>query len=145
MSEPIDMGRRVLGRRMIREGLAFLDELRGKPATQEQALLDIGALSFEALREVGARLSPGVTVAIRDGHLCAERPDEGLDLGVVLELGTVEMVAFNLFDGRHTLGAVAATVASANSCEAEAANECVRALFVRLVRQGVCIPAAVQA
>jgi hypothetical protein len=142
--ERSDGSRRDFARRFFADARRVLGELRleSKPIRR---LHDIAGMSFEQLRELGAIVSPGIALEVRDGVLHSVRaaPAGACDPGRVMECSPANMTAFNLFDGRHPLGEIAATLAERMSWDALQAEAHVRALFVELVRQGVCVPSAV--
>jgi len=129
-------GRRQFFRHFAVEALAFIDECRGRPQLR---LDELDQLPRPALESIIPVVREDLEV-IREGHMMVARSRRTDDPATPLfPIASDDGEVLDLFDGRRTLGEVAASLES--PADLEARWERCRDLFLRLARMCVCVPA----
>jgi hypothetical protein len=130
------MRRRRFFRQFAGEGIAFLEELSGKPQLRLSGLSD---LPDEPLFTLKPAFLPGVTVFAEGTRMLGRRSGgDPVDLYGLDDPGTFVL---SRFDGWSPLGEIAAELESARSWSAASARSLAREVFLRLVADGFCAPA----
>ena len=129
-------GRRGFFRLFAREGVAALDELRGRPQLR---LADLPQLPDATLAQLAPAILEGVTVIPGDQQVSA-RPPASEKAIVLFPRDPVPVFIFNRFDGRTTLGEISQELSADRQWTEGQSFAAVKALFLRLVRLRVCVP-----
>jgi hypothetical protein len=121
---------------LAREGVAWFDEARGRP---QMRLSDLPELPPEALAELVPQILPGVAILPTDTEVRARRPGE-TETVALFQLEDTNLLIFNRFDGRATLGETVEAVSVATGLDRQETLARVRSLFLRVVGLRVCVP-----
>ncbi len=136
---PAPPRRRLFAKQALGQALSFIDEARGQP---QRSLSDLGTLPPEKLaRLAGAVRSDVELVASAETISAVTRaPDGSPQTHPGMQRTDANMAVFNRLNGQRTLDEIAEQVAQELGWERERALAHVSALFVSLVRDGICLP-----
>lgn len=133
---PFKVSRRQFWRALLQEVAVTYDSLKGRPG---YALSGLGNLSDQQLARVKPILHPDCETFVEQGYVWSRCKQTE----VTLKLFPTEpenMVALELFDGRHDLGEVGEQLAQEMGWERATGFAHARELFLALVSQLVCVP-----
>jgi hypothetical protein len=130
-------GRRGFFRLFARESVVALDELRGRPQLR---LADLPQLPDATLEQIAPAILEGVTVIPEEQRITA-RPPACQQAIVLFARDPVPVFIFNRFNGRSTLAQISKELSAQQQWPQEQSFAAVKALFFRLVRLRVCVPA----
>jgi len=130
--------RRTAFRAILQEAAAIGRALKGTPTCR---ITELGSLPDEKLAQVKPAVNPSFEINLAQGCVWAkykpkERPPQKL-----FAMGEKEhLLAFNMFNGTHTLGEIGHHLAQEMAWEDEQAFARLRDFFLSLVKRGVCVP-----
>jgi hypothetical protein len=133
---PFTCNRRGFWRALFNEALVLTDSLKGTPPFN---LSELGSLPDEQLAQIKPIISPDYRIFVEQRHVCAR----GKKTGVVLKLFPIQkqnLVVFNLFDGKHTMGQIGERVSEEMDWDEVQGFAHARNIFLSLVRRFVCAP-----
>jgi hypothetical protein len=128
--------RRTFFRALFQEAIIIRGSLKGG---QGGRLSELGSLPDEQLARVRPILTPEYETFVDQGHVWGRNKTTK----AVLKLFPAEqenLVAFNMFDGQHTLGEIGRRLAQEMGWDEAAAFAHARDLFLSLVGPMVCVP-----
>jgi hypothetical protein len=128
--------RRSLFLALAREAQVLAGTLRGG---QGFSLANLVRLPDEQLARLIPAVSPACTIVVGDDAVWAERAGSG-EAVRLFSLEVENTAAFNLFNGENTLGDAATLLAEQLAWDRPRAFAHLRALFLSLARQMVCLP-----
>jgi hypothetical protein len=129
--------RRLFFRQFLGQTVASIEEVAGRP---QISLAQLPTLPDDDLGRLMPGLRDDVRVEVQDARVQAWRADRAAAV-TLFEAGDAEAVRlFNRFDGHTTLDDIARALALEEGGSAGAAFARARALFLRLVELGVCVP-----
>ena len=128
--------RRSFFRSLLGETTALYDEVRGKP---QRRLADIFELPDETLAQMKPMMLPDFEFIDEERRLSAKRRDTEAML-VLFEKDAAQVFLFNQFNGHTPIAEAATRLADQHGGSNAAAFVQAKALFLRLVRLGVCVP-----
>lgn len=129
--------RRNFWRALLQEGFVILSSFKGRLAYQ---LSELGSLPDDQLAQVRPIVNPDHEIFVDQGHVWSRcKKTEA-----TLKLFSTEkenLVAFDLFDGRHTLGEIGERLSQEMDWDEVRGFAHVRDLLLSLVSRLVCVPA----
>lgn len=129
--------RRMVFRILTGEGLAVLDEWRGRPQYRSN---DLAGYPSERLARIVPRITPGVVVEADDDGVHARRGERG-DRLCLFPHSPENRFIFNHINGRNPISRIALELSKEFAEDEGAAFDRVRRLFLSLAAQEVCSPA----
>lgn len=130
-------GRRTFLRWLAKEGVALVEEARGRPQLQ---LGDLAGLPDEKLALIVPVIAPGIGIDVTEYQVTAARGEQDARI-VLFDCAPETVFIFNQFDGTTSIAQAATELSTAMSLSAEESFTLTRDLFLHLARLGVCVPA----
>lgn len=124
---------------LVREAMVTLGMFRGRPGFR---LSDLGSLPEDRLASIRPIVNPGFEIRTEDRTVVAQNKQTGAVVKLFSTDDVEALGAFNLFDGRHTLGEVGEQLAEEPAWKGGAAEafSFARDLFLSLAGKLVCVP-----
>lgn len=133
---PFTCSRRGFWRALLNEALVLSDSLRGTPPFK---LSELGGLSDNQLAQIKPIISPDYRIFVEQGRVCGREKRTGLVLKL-FSIAKQNLLAFNLFDGKHKLGEIGERVSQEMDWDEAKGFAHTRGLFLSLVSRLVCVP-----
>ena len=121
---------------LLRELVVTASAARGRPTW---SLSELGSLPDEQIVKVRPVMNPEYEIVVDQDHVWSWHKKTGVATQL-FAMGKENLVAFNLFNGEHTLGEVARQIAQEMEWDEAASLAHVRELFLLLVSHLVCLP-----
>lgn len=102
-------------------------------------LVDLGRLDDAALAGLIPQVLPETHIQVLDGWVWAQPPDDA-EARRLFQICTPALQAFNLLNGRRTLDEAGRLLTAELGCSETEGWRTVKALFLSLVEQRVCVP-----
>ena len=128
--------RRQFWRALLQEGFVILGSFKGRLAYQ---LSELGSLPDDQLAQVRPIMNPDHEIFVDQGHVWSRCKKTEATLKL-FPTEKENLVAFNLFDGRHTLGEISERLSQEMGWDEARGLDHVRDLFLSLVSRLVCVP-----
>jgi hypothetical protein len=133
---PLTCSRRQFWRVLLQEGFIILGSLKGGQGCR---LSELGSLPDDQLAQVRPIVNPDHETFVDQGHIWSKckKTETALKL---FRAEKDNLVAFNLFDGKHTLGEIGKRLSQEMDWDEARGFAHVRDLFLSLVSRLVCVP-----
>jgi hypothetical protein len=133
---PFTCSRRDFWRALLQEVFVISGSLKGR---QGYRLSELGSLPDDQLAQVRPIMNPDHEIFVDQGHVWSkcEKTETTLKLFPVEK---ENLAAFDLFDGRHTLGEISERLSQEMGWGEARGFAHVRDLFLSLVSRLVCVP-----
>lgn len=128
--------RRKVFRILAGEGLALLDEWRGRPQYRSN---DLAECPSELLARIVPRIEPGIFVDADENGVYARKGEQG-DLVYLFVQSPENRFIFNRINGRNPIARITAELSQEFAEDESTSFERVRGLFLSLAALGVCSP-----
>jgi hypothetical protein len=128
--------RRHFWRFLLNEAFVVIDSFNGQEGFR---LADLDSLPDDQLAGLKPIINPDYKIFVDQGYVCGRSKK----IEITLKLFPIKkenLTAFNLFDGKHSLGQVAEHLAAELGWDKARAFAHARELFLSLVNRLVCIP-----
>jgi hypothetical protein len=122
---------------LLRETIVTLGMLRGGEGGR---LSELENLPDEQLARIKPMVNPAFEIEVEAEHVLGRYKETGVAVSLFAVDETATLTAFNLFDGRHTLGEAGARLADQMNWDRDAGFAYARDLFLQLVENLVCVP-----
>ncbi len=122
---------------LLREAVVALGMLRGGEGGR---LSELASLPDEQLAKIKPLLNPAYEIQVEDEQVLARHKDTGLTVPMFATDEREALMAFDLFDGQHTIEQAGALLSGHMEWDKEAGFAYARDLFLRLVEDVVCVP-----
>ena len=130
--------RRQFFRALFQEAAVVRASLQGKPGYR---LSELGSLPDRQLAQLKPIVNRDYEIFVEKGHVWARyRIQEQSPIKLFSVDERASLVAFNLFDGRHSLGEIGRHLAQEMEWEGDRAFAHARDMFLSLVEPMVCLP-----
>ena len=129
--------RRNLWRALLQEAFVTQDALRGQPGFR---LSELGSLPDEQLAQIRPIVNPEYEIFVEEGYVCS-RYKKTKATQKLFPLKRENVVAFDLFNGQHSLAEVGARLAQEMGWDEARGFAHARDLFLSLVERLACVPA----
>jgi len=129
--------RRQFWRALLQELFVVSGSARGG---QGAALANLGSLPTAQLAQMHPKVNPDCRISTEDDNVWAQSEKTGAR-GKLFAATRENLLAFNRFDGQHTIGEIGRLVAAELGWTEDRAFALVRDLFLSLASRAVCVPA----
>ena len=123
---------------LLQELFVMAGSLKGGWAGE---LASLGNLPEDQLARIRPIVNPQCEIFIDQDHVCSRPRNKKTQAALKLfSMEKENLVAFNLFDGQHTLGEIGRRLSQEMGWEETAGFNHARALFLALAARMVCLP-----
>jgi len=129
--------RRSFFRHLVAEAVSLVEEVRGRP---QMRLSELDQVPDEIVRQMVPVFNKRCSYFIENNRVLLKHKKTGI-YQEIYRLDSKEQYMIQYFDGQHTLEAIGRRVANEFGVDEETAYQQVKALFIFLAKQFVCIPA----
>jgi hypothetical protein len=129
-------GRRRFFRLFERESMVLLDEMRGRP---QRRMSDIPQLPEAQVAQLVPAVCRGVDILVDRQCVFARLPGSQNAMAL-FPTEPVNLFIFNRLNGRMSIGQISEELSESMGWTVEQSFRAVRAMFLRLVESGVCMP-----
>jgi hypothetical protein len=133
---PFTCSRRQFWRALLQEGFVILGSFKGGLAYQ---LSELGSLPDDQLAQVRPVVNSDHEIFVDQGYVWSKCKKTEATLKL-FPMEKENLVAFDLFDGRHTLGEIGERLSQEMDWDEARGFAHVRDLFLSLVSHLVCVP-----
>jgi hypothetical protein len=134
---PFACSRRSFLPALLRETIVTLDMSRGGRGGR---LSDLGKLSDDELARIKPLVNPAYEILVQDDQVWARYRATDKVVRLFAAEEKANLVTFNLFDGRHSLGEIGKRLAKEMGWDMAQGFAHTRDLFLTLVSHLVCLP-----
>ncbi len=128
--------RRMFFPMFLHEAVLMAETARGKPGLR---LSELGDLPDKQLSEIIPVVNPEYEISVDQGHVWA-RAKNAEDPVKLFPMDSDAVATFNHFNGQHTLGEIATSLAQAVDADADAAFAYAKQVFLALAKHLICLP-----